>query len=65
MVKTLAPNAGGGGLIPSQGTKIPHAMQCMAKIKKIFFLLKKEKKFLSISGSLYFFPTHFSRLAFS
>ena len=27
VVKTLAPNAGGVGLIPSQGTKIPYASQ--------------------------------------
>ena len=27
MVKTLPPNAGAAGLIPGQGTKIPHASQ--------------------------------------
>ena len=27
MVKTLPPNAGGAGLIPGQGAKIPHALQ--------------------------------------
>lgn len=29
-------NAGGAGLIPGQGIKILHAVQCEKKIKKIF-----------------------------
>ena len=34
-----APDAGGMGSIPGQGTKIPHAMQCGRKEKR-----KKKKK---------------------
>ena len=34
MVKTLSDNAGGVGLIPGQGIKIPHAMQHNQKIRK-------------------------------
>ena len=28
-LKLYVPNAGGVGLIPGQGTKIPHAAQCL------------------------------------
>ena len=35
------PNTGGTGSIPDQGTKIPHAMQCSQKKKKIINNLKK------------------------
>ena len=34
MVKTLPSNAGGMGLIPGQGTEVPHATECGQKLKK-------------------------------
>ena len=41
MVKTPCLQAGGKGLIPGQGTKIPHAMQYGQK----FFLIKNRLKY--------------------
>ena len=32
VVKTLPPNAGGGGLTPMWGTEIPHAVGVLSKI---------------------------------
>ena len=43
VVKTLCPNAGNMGLIPGQGIKIPHDVQCgqkqinLLKVTKITF----------------------------
>ena len=58
MVKTVAPKAGGGGLIPSQGTEILHAMQCVAKIKKKKFFIKKKRRNSCQSQVAYTFFLH-------
>ena len=44
MVKTLPSNAGGAGLIPGQGTQIPHTSRSSQK--------KKERKKLTNPGDL-------------
>ena len=41
-LRLQAPNAGGTGLIPDQGIKIPHTTQCGPKKKKsaVYFYIK-------------------------
>ena len=55
-LKTPLPNAGGMGLIPGQGTKIPHVLECSQKLKgakntteRKKTILRKLKKLRTIS----------------
>ena len=48
-LRLRASNAGGAGLIPGQGIKIPHAVRCGQKIfKNHFGKFKKKKEYYHI-----------------
>ena len=51
-----ASNAGGVGLTPGQGTKIPHAMQCgKKKKKKITFIPYVQRTTTNIYSKFFFY----------
>ena len=48
MVKTPPSNAGGTGLIPGRGTKIPHYARCGQKLKNK--VIKMKQKIIEINN---------------
>ena len=50
-LRLQAPNAGGTGLIPDQGIKIPHTTQCGPKKKNLLFIFILN--YLRLHGDLF------------